>query len=160
MRSKTDIIAYRLHKPEQAKPELCESVMRSIPDPESKPTIEQLAADYHNAKEYAERKQKEADAAKADADEKLRVLEIAGEALGLLVSPITTKQDPELVISDWRDLQVGDEVEARCHAGVLIGLITEMEPKDYDGERPFRFRPFGENTRWCTSSKFKFIRRQ
>lgn len=32
------IIAYRLHKPE-VKPEFCESVMRSIPDPESKPTI-------------------------------------------------------------------------------------------------------------------------
>ena len=52
-----------------------------------------------------------ADGAKADADEKLRVLEIAGEAHGLLVTPITTKQEPELVITDWRDLQVGDEIE-------------------------------------------------
>ena len=73
--------------------------MRSIPEPEAKPTIEQLAADYRNAKVYADRKQQEADAAKADADEKLRVLEIAGEALGLLVTPITTKQEPELVIT-------------------------------------------------------------
>ena len=38
---------------------------------DSKPTIEQLAADYRNAKDYAERKQQEADAAKADAEVKL-----------------------------------------------------------------------------------------
>lgn len=60
------------------------------------PSIEQLAADYRNLLDFARRKQQEADDAKADADEKLRVLEIAGEALGLLVSPITTKQDQEL----------------------------------------------------------------
>ena len=99
-----DIIPYRLHNPEQAKPEFCESVTRAIPEPDEQvwtnpPTIEQLAADYRNAKDYADRKQQEADAAKADADEKLRVLEIAGEALGLLVSPITEKQEPGLVIT-------------------------------------------------------------
>ncbi len=90
-----DIIAYRLHKPE-VKPEFCESVTRSIPEPElddsesrlakalelvkvaaprllsdkykfngdevmgeRKPTIEQLAQDYRNAKDYADRLQKE-----------------------------------------------------------------------------------------------------
>ena len=95
-----DIVAYRLHKQEKYKPEFCESVMRSIPEPETKPTIEQLAADYRNAKDFAERKQQEADAAKSDVDEKLRVLELAGEALSLLVSPITEKQEPELVITD------------------------------------------------------------
>ena len=105
------IIAYRLHKPEQSKPEFCESVMRTIPEPEAKPPIEQLATDYRNAKDYAERKQQEADAAKADADEKLRVLELAGEAIGLLVSPITAKSDPELVVTDWRDLRVGGVIE-------------------------------------------------
>ena len=87
------IIAYRLHKPEQSKPEFCESVMRSIPEPDEQvwtnpPTIEQLAADYRNAKEYADRKQQEADDAKADAVSKLKSLELAGEANGLLVSPI------------------------------------------------------------------------
>ena len=109
-----DIIAYRLHKPEQAKPEFCESVTRAIPEPDgqvwtSPPSIEQLAADYRNAKDYAERKQQEADDAKADAVSKLKALELAGEAIGLLVSPITEKQDPEheIVIK----VQVGDEVE-------------------------------------------------
>ena len=80
-----DIIAYRLHKPEQAKPEFCESVMRSIPKPTAKPTIEQLAADYRNSKDYAERKQQEADAAKVDAEAKLAELVAAGEELGLVI---------------------------------------------------------------------------
>ena len=94
----------------KSKPEFCESVMRSIPDPIAKPTIEQLAADYRNAKDYAERKQQEADAAKADADAKLKALELAGEALGLLVSPITAKQEPELVITDRSQLELGDVI--------------------------------------------------
>lgn len=101
-----DIIAYRLHKPEQSKQEFCESVVRSIPEPDEQvwtnpPTIEQLAIDYRNAKGYAERKQQEADDAKADADEKLKALELAGEALGLLMSPITSKQEPELVAAKF-----------------------------------------------------------
>lgn len=62
-----DIIAYRLHKPE-VKPEFCESVMRSIPEPEAKQTIEQLAQDYRNAKGHAERLQKEAGEAAVKAE--------------------------------------------------------------------------------------------
>ena len=103
------IIAYRLHKPE-VKPEFCESVMRSIPDPESKPTIEQLAQDYRNKLDFAKRKQQEADDAKAAADAALGELERAGEDLGLVVTPITAKQDSGLVITDWRDLIEGDVV--------------------------------------------------
>ncbi|QDB73886.1 hypothetical protein KE336_gp47 [Aeromonas phage 4_D05] len=105
-----NIIAYRLHKPEQAKPKYCESVMRSIPEPSDKPTIEQLAADYRNAKDYAERKQQEADDAKADAEAKLAELVAAGKAHGLVLS-VADAPEPELVITDWRDLQVGDEIE-------------------------------------------------
>ena len=101
------IIAYRLHKPE-VKPEFCESVMRSIPEPESKPTIEELAADYRNAKDYAERKQQEADNAKAASNAALGELERAGEALGLLIGIAKPDREPELVITDWRDLQVND----------------------------------------------------
>ena len=51
-----------------------------------KPTIEQLASDYRNRKDYADRKQQEADAAKADAEAKLAELVAAGKALGLVVS--------------------------------------------------------------------------
>lgn len=47
------VVAYRLHK--QSEPEFCESVMRSIPGSDEQvwtnpPTIEQLAADYRNAR--------------------------------------------------------------------------------------------------------------
>ena len=132
-----DIIAYRLHKPNLAETEFCESVMRSIPEPESKPTIEQLAADYRNAKDYTERKQEEADAAKAAADEALRKLELAGEAIGLVVTPITAKQEPELVITDWRDLQVGDIIEyvdgsIKDKIG-MTGPVVEFAPDATDG---------------------------
>lgn len=155
-----DIISYRLHKPEQAKPEFCESVMRSIPEPEAKPTIEQLAADYRNAKDFAEHKQQEADSAKADADARLKVLEIAGEAIGLTVSPITAKQGPELVIADWRDLRVGDEVEyvegSQSWSIGMVGVVQRTEDYD-DGDMNVRLL-FGEKgSGW--PRKWRFIRR-
>lgn len=165
-----DIIAYRLHKPGQAAPEFCESVMRSIPEPDEQawtnpPTIEQLAADYRNAKDYAERKQKEADAAKADADEKLKALELAGEAHGLLVTPITTKQDPELAITDWRDLQVGDIIEyvngdIKDKIG-MSGPVVEFDEHSTDGMN-VRLKCDGTGGRFgCLGwpKEWRFIRR-
>lgn len=50
-----------------------------------KPTIEQLAADYRNLKDFADCKQQEADDAKADAEAKLAELVAAGKALGLVL---------------------------------------------------------------------------
>lgn len=75
-----DIVAYRMHKP-RVKP-----VARSTPKPEAKPTIEQLARDYRNRLNYANRKQKEADIAKAMANAKMLELERAGEAIGMVIS--------------------------------------------------------------------------
>ena len=51
---------FHLYPAPDAKPEFCESVMRSIPDPDEQvwtnpPSIEQLAADYRDAKDYADR---------------------------------------------------------------------------------------------------------
>ena len=168
-----DFVAYRLRKPEQSKPEFCEPVMRSIPEPEinskniditqvddinvveSKPTFEQLAADYRNAKDYAERKQQEADDAKADADEKLRVLEIAGEAHGLLLSPITANKEPELVITDWRDLQAGDVISV---SGKWWEPDSEYTVNDNDGSRDAPIR-VGDYWAFIGECSFKFIRR-
>ena len=151
----TNIIAYRLHKPEQADPEFCESVMRSIPDVETKPTIEQLAADYRNAKDYADRKQQEADAAKAGAEARLKALEIAGEAIGLTVSPITAKQEPELVITDWWDLQAGDVISV---SGKWWEPDSEYTVDENDGSRDAPIRVGGY---WALIGEcsFKFIRR-
>ena len=124
------ITHYRLHKPE-VKPELCESVMRSITEPESidglcakvteenkhqhvdaKPTIEQLAQDYRNKLDFAKRKQDEADKANMESDAALSQLEDAIAAIGFVITPLAaTEKEPELVITDWRDLRVGDEIE-------------------------------------------------
>lgn len=69
-------------------------VTEAAPEPagEAKPSIEQLAADYHNRKDYADRKQQEADAAKADAETKLAELVAAGKALGLVLSVVWVRE--------------------------------------------------------------------
>ena len=154
-----NIIAYRLHKTEQAKPEFCESVMRTIPEPEAKPTIDQLAADYRNAKECADRKQEEADAAKADADAKLADLVAAGKALGLALS--VADPEPWLVITDWRDLRVGDEVEivesfSEERVG-HIGVITRFSETDEKFRVRVHFNGNEQDYEWI--SKWCFIRR-
>ena len=77
----------------KSKPEFCESVMRAIPEPTAKPTIEQLATDYRNAKDYADRKQQEADAHRCGAEVALSNLKIAAEELGFKIELITTNQD-------------------------------------------------------------------
>lgn len=122
-------------------------------------SIEQLAADYHNAKDYADRKQQEADAAKADAEGKLAELVAAGKALGLVLSVVGV--EPELVITDWRDLLVGDEIE--CVEGAWaslftgrIGVVAELEEPSYAGCMPIRVELDGESD-W--GDNFRFIRR-
>lgn len=152
-----DIIAYRLHKPE-VKPEFCESVMRSIPEPEEKPTIEKLAQHYRNKLDFAKRKQQEADDAKAASDAALGELEMAGEANGLLVSPITAKQEPELVIA----VQVGDEVECvesnikRDKYNGMVGRLHFID--EIDTSTPYLVNFGGKERIWC--HEVKFIRRQ
>ena len=147
-----DIITYRLHK--QAGPEFCESVMRSIPEPEinskninitqvddigvveSKPTIEQLAADYRNANDCAERKQDEADKANMESDAALSQLEDAIAAIGFVITPLAaTEKEPELVITDWRQLKVGDLVEiTTTRDGVNIGEAATIIAIDENNE--------------------------
>lgn len=152
-----DIIAYRLHKPE-VKPEFCESVMRSIPEPEEKPTIEKLAQHYRNKLDFAKRKQQEADDAKAASDAALGELEMAGEAHGLLVSPITAKQEPELVIA----VKVGDEVECvesnikRDKYNGMVGRLHFID--ESDTSTPYLVNFGGKVMIWC--HEVKFIRRQ
>lgn len=133
------------------------SEMRSIPEPTAKPTIEQLASYYRNLLDFARRKQQEADDAKADADEKLRVLEIAGEALGLLVTPITAKKEDERVI----EVKVDDEVECvesnikRDKYNGMVGRLRTID--ESDKSTPYLVDFGGEEKIWC--HKVKFIRR-
>ena len=170
-----NIIAYRLHKPD-VKPEFCESVTHGIPEPESidglcakvteenkhqhvdaKPTIEQLAHDYRNAKDYADRKQQEADEAKADVEAKLKELELACEAIGMLVSPIIAKQEHELAAA----VKVGDEVECvesnikRDKYNGMVGRLHTID--ESDTSTPYLVDFGGNEKIWC--HKVKFIRR-
>ena len=156
-----DIVAYRLHKPE-VKPEFCESVIRSIPDPESKPTIEQLAHDYRNKIDYANSKRQEADEAKAAADAALSELERAGEEIGLLLSPIREGKKPEINIIDWRDLMVGDEIICsedgnwNCDMAGNVCVVREIESQEYTGCMPILAEYCGASD-W--GDKFTFVRR-
>lgn len=154
---------FHLYPAPDAKPQFCESVMRSIPEPTAKPTIEQLSADYRNAKDYADRKRDEADKAKVESDAALSELEKAIAEIGFAITPIgAAAQEPELVITDWRDLLVGDEVEYcdGAHKYMIgeVGTVAEIDNRD--GGRPIRIasdkiREF--HSAWPV--KWRFIRR-
>ena len=133
--SDTPISHYRQSK-KVVKPWICESVTRSIPEPEAKPTIEQLAQDYRNKLDFANSKQQEADDAKVAADAALGELERAGEAIGLLIGIAKSDQEPELVITDWRDLLVNDVIFVGEHDEHKSGeyVVVWLEDSDYDGD--------------------------
>lgn len=175
-----DIIAYRLHKPE-VKPEFCESVTRSIPGSESidelcakvteenkhqhvdvKPTIERLAQDYRNAKDYALRLQKEAGEAAVKAES--FAVEIRKKILELqeLIGIPNPEKEPELAIADWRDLQVNDVIFVGEHDGYESGeyVVVWLEDSDYDGD--FAVIVVGiDGIERCmdTAMEWRFIRR-
>lgn len=155
------IIAYRLHKPD-VKPEFCESVMHSTQEPEEKPTIERLAQDYRNKLDYANRKQQEADDAKVASDAALGELERAGEALGLLIGIAKPDREPELVITDWRDLQVNDVIFVGEYDGYESGeyVVVWLEDSDYDGDYAVMVEGI-DGTERCmdTAMEWRFIRR-
>lgn len=156
-----DIVAYRLHKPD-VKPDFCESVMHSTQEPEEKPTIERLAQDYRNKLDYANRKQQEADDAKVASDAALGELERAGEALGLLIGIAKPDREPELVITDWRDLQVNDVIFVGEYDGYESGeyVVVWLEDSDYDGDYAVMVEGI-DGTERCmdTAMEWRFIRR-
>ena len=144
-----DIIAYRLHKPEQKKPDPAQVE-------EAKPTIEQLAADYRNKLDYANRKQDEADKANMESDAALSQLEDAIAAIGFAITPLAaTEKEPELGIT----VQVGDEVEcvkSNIKPGKYKGMIGTVLEVD-DSSTPYLVEFGGEENIWC--HEVKFIRR-
>ena len=117
------------------------------------PSIEQLAADYRNAKDYANRKQQEADDAKVATEVKLAELVASGKALGLALS--VAGVEPELVAA----VKVGDEVECvkpnikpSKYKG-MIGTVLEVD----DSSIPYLVDFEGMVRIWC--HEVKFIRR-
>lgn len=135
-----------------------DAALSTTPEPvvEAKPTIEQLAADYRNRKDYADRKQQEADVAKADAEAKLVELVAAGTALGLVLS--VEAPEPELVITDWRDLRVGDVIEYvdgrnKNRVG-MVGRIDSFDLYNADTDRPVRMVSDNGQVGWPTKWRF------
>lgn len=68
----SDIIAYMVHKPEQA-------------EPTAAPTLDQLLQDWRNADDYAQRKQTEADEAAAMRDERWQAVQARAGEMGVTV---------------------------------------------------------------------------
>lgn len=156
-----DIIAYRLHKPEAAQ---APQEPKPVTAPEAKPTIEQLAEDYRSAKDYALRLQEEANIAWNTAEKAKGELIDAGKSIGIDIQPITTKQEPEMAITDWRDLQIGDIIE--CVDGDIkdkigmTGPVVEFAPDATDGMHVRLGCDNGPNKgRLGWPRKFRFIRR-
>ena len=94
------------------------------------------------------------------------MLELAGEAIGLLVSPITAKQEPELTITDWRDLQVGDEVECLQiningddYADERIGTIGLVSATEQPGSSGQTVKLKFNDDEYFWISEWRFIRR-
>ena len=128
---------------------------------QNKPTIEQLAADYRNRKDYAERKQQEADAAKADAKAKLAELVAAGEALGLVLGVVGAESGTEQVIIDWRDLRFGDVIWYGGDDELSPGEyhVMKIETPDYEGYRTVLVNGDSGGHWIDTSAGWGFIRR-
>lgn len=121
----------------------------------AKPTIEQLASDYRNKLDFSNRKQQEADDAKAASDAALGELVAAGEALGLLIA--AAKPEPELVITGWWDLRPGDEIECTEYdAEHRFGVVCRIDGST--GEQPIMV-DHGEGKGISWPSSWRFIRR-
>ena len=130
------------------------------PEPEAKPTIDQLLQDWRNADDYAKRKQAEADEAAAMRDERWNAVQARAGEIGVTVGRCdsATKADQKLVITDWRDLKSGDVVMVVCSSNPAWKSIDGDELVvriDGDSCEDVYFGP------WCMSDNtdWVFIRR-
>ena len=107
------------------------------------PSIEQLTSDYYAKAAEADSLQSVADEALKAADDALLALEKAGELIGLVISidtkPAQVEQpvEPEQpVITDWRDLRVGDVVwwAGNARIGSDEYTVERVEHADYTGD--------------------------
>lgn len=76
------------------------------------PTLDQLLQDWRNADDFAQRKQTEADEAAAMRDERWQAVQARAGEMNVTVGRCESRvTEPELVITDWRELRVGDIIE-------------------------------------------------
>lgn len=114
-----DVVAYRLHKPEPAKStavgdnETNLAAKEELEAMEYRPSIEQLMQIHCDRAHALGEKKAELLVAERQESEALDALKAACREAGFDISPAEKpqeKQEPELVITDWRDLRVGDLV--------------------------------------------------
>ena len=107
------------------------------------PSIEQLTADYHAKAAEADRLQDVADEALKAADDALLALEKAVELIGMVISVDTNPkqvgqpiEQAQPIITDWRDLRVGDVIWWEGDAKICSGEYTveRVEEADYTGD--------------------------
>ena len=129
---------FHLYPAPDAQPEFCESVMRTTPEPEAKPTIDQLLQDWRNADDFAKRKQAEADEAAAMRDERWSAVQVKAGEIGVTIGACdSVASEHKLEITDWRDLQLNDIIEyvdgsIKDKIG-MTGHVVEFAPNDTDG---------------------------
>ncbi|MEG2133051.1 hypothetical protein [Pseudomonas sp.] len=164
----TQIISYRLHKLVQAKStavgddetNLAAKEELAALEFELTPTIEQLAADYRAKLKDANSKQDEADKANMEADAALSALQDAMAAIGFAIMPVAAEEEEApLNITDWRDLQFGDELEyLDGDVKIKIGMIGNVDLFDeYSVSGKFVRINNGGILGW--PKKWRFIRR-
>lgn len=150
------ITHWRYHKPQKQEVK---------PDPES---IETMIRRYKDAKENKRAaidklNQSQADVEQAEAleDSLFMAIEAWAESHGFDIRVLSESEEkPELVITDWRDLQVGDVVIYQDGlVSDLIGLECEVEKLDWLNDE-LNVGVFNkEHIQSAWPSKWKFIRR-
>ncbi|WP_392430557.1 hypothetical protein [Edwardsiella piscicida] len=141
-----DIVAYRLHKPEQ------QSEVKVVIDAtrHAQPTIDQLLQAWQQAKAATQRAEQDEAAARKAVDDALRAAGWGVDAAG------------SLDITDWRDLQPGDIVWVSSRGRITDGEypVVLVEPRDYTGHLPFAVE-VNTGAKWVNTDEqqWRFIRR-
>lgn len=157
--SGSDIVAYKIYKEEN---QLEHNSNNNHTTKQSNGSIEQIIKEYFEIKETIETKQKELDVLKDSLDTKYKELVEKGKSFNVSISIIdnneTTKTE-ELLITDWRDLKVGDIIwwsgDSCSKAGEY--KVLGMEDKGYAGSATIYL---GDGN-WVdiTSEQWRFVSR-
>lgn len=129
------------------------------------PTLDQLLQDWCNADDFAQRKQTEADEASAMRDERWQAVQARAGEMGVMIgSVVPVVSEPELVITDWRDLRVGDIIQCigyweREDTDGKEFTVTRLKSVSYEGDKPIRIEVQGVSCPGTWGGEYRFIRR-
>lgn len=172
------ITKYRLHKPEvkstavgddetnlAAKEELLALESSESPEERAKPayiyrpSIEQLMQTYADRAHSLKLANEHLEWCAKQASDAMNALSAACKDAGFDILPITEKKEPDLLITDWRDLKIGDVVEVPESSSFSLsgccGAVVLLAQCD-DANQPIKV-DFGELEIWVKD--WRFIRR-